>query len=160
MPRYGLILDLAAVNMGLQDVQAGMNVVVTFLSTLSVFIFARSSWQRGARGVTESNDVPLYSLLSLNTLGEALDICLMLGSKLHSARYKGLLAQCIVVLSFSITAILAGLIARYSTRQGSIVREMEVPGLLATRHLNGVDFANVEWNLIYSRLDQAGLPLD
>lgn len=84
----------------------------------------------------------------------------MLRSRLLSARYVAILAQCMVVVGFSLTAILAGPIARYSTRRATVIRDMDVPGLLPSRYVNGIDYANVEWNLTYSRLDKAGFPLD
>lgn len=144
----------------LEDVQAALNVIIAVESTLGIFVFIRTCWLSGARKAAHNKDVPLPSLLSLNTLGEALDVAFLLREQLFSVRNLFILVQCIVVLCLSSTAILSGVISRYSTSRGHIIIQQEVPGLLASRQHNGMGYANVEWNLTYSRLDRAGFPED
>jgi hypothetical protein len=144
----------------LQDVQAAINVIITVLSTLGVFVFVRYCWRRAAKRVARNEDVRLPALLSLNTLGEALDVAFLLKAKLLTSRYITVLAQCVIVVCLSSTALLAGIITRYSTRQGQIISELEVAGSLVTHDHNGMGDASVEWNLTYSRLDEAGFPND
>ena len=144
----------------LQDVQATLNVVITVLCALGVFVFVRSCWQLAAKRIARNQDVALPTLLSLNTIGEALDVLLLLQSRLLSTRYVSILGQCIVVICLSTTAILSGPIARYSTRRAHVLHEEDVSGFLASRHHNGMGYANVEWNLTYDRLEAANFPRD
>lgn len=144
----------------LEDVQAALSVVVTVLSTLAIFTFVRTCWPRAARQVAHEKDVSLASLLSLNTLGEALDAAFLLGPKQLLICYKLILVQCTIVVLFSIAVLVSGPIAGYSTRRGTAVRSGVVPGFLASRQHNGIGYAVVEWNLTYARLDEAGYPLD
>jgi hypothetical protein len=144
----------------LQDVQAALNVIITVLSTLGVFVFVRYCWRRAAKLVADNRDVSLPALLSLNTLGEAIDVVFLLKRKLFSPKYLTVLAQCVVVICLSTTALLAGVITRYSTRRGIIISELGVAGSLVTRQHNSMGYAQVEWNLTYSRLDKAGFPDD
>ena len=144
----------------LEDVQATLNVVITLLSALSIFVFVRCCWVRAVGRLVQDHKVLMPSLLVLNTLGEALDILHSMKNRIISSRFAALFAQCVVVTCFSITAILSGPIARFSTRQHLIISKQDVPGLLATRNFNGMSYANVEWNLTYTRLDDAGFPKD
>jgi hypothetical protein len=144
----------------LEDVQAALNVIIAALSALGIFAFVRSCWLFGAKKVTRNNFAPLPSLLSLNTLGEALDIILLLRLRLLALRHLVILIQCLVVVCLSSTAILSGVISRYSTVRGRTVSQQRVPGLMASRQHNGMSYANVEWNLTHSRLDEAGFPRD
>lgn len=140
--------------------QATLNVIISILSTLCMFIFVRLCWQRGARHVARERSAPLESLLSINTLGEVFDTFLLFGTRLVSFHHGSTLAQCAVIVIFSITAIVSGPIARFSTQRGRIIREQDVTGLLATRFHGGIDNANVGWNLTHSRLNQADFPLN
>jgi hypothetical protein len=144
----------------LEDVQAALNVIITVLSTFGIFIFVRYCWQHAAKRVAHDQDIPLATLLSLNTLGEALDVLFLLKKKLLSSRYLTILAQCVVVICLSSTALLSGVIARYSARQGHVISDKDVPGFLASRQHNGMGYANVEWNRTYARLDEASFPRD
>jgi hypothetical protein len=144
----------------LQDVQAAINVIITVLSTLGVFVFVRFCWRRAAKRITRDEDVPLPALLSLNTLGEALDVAFLLKEKLLTSRYISILAQCVIVVCLSSTALLAGIVTRYSSRRGEIISQLDVAGSLVTRQHNGMGNANVEWNLTYDRLNQAEFPND
>ena len=93
-------------------------------------------------------------------MGEELDVMFLLKEKLLSLRYLTILAQCVVVMCLSTTAILSGPIARYAAGKGYIVAELDVPGLLASRHHNGMSLANVEWDITYTRLEKASFPKD
>lgn len=144
----------------LEDVQAVLNVVITLLSALGIFTLVRCCWIRAAGRLVQDHKVLLPSLLVLNTPGEALDVLNLMRSKIFSIRFATVLVQCVVVVCLSSTAILSGPIARYSTRKALIVVKQDVPGLLASRNFNGMSFANVEWNLTYTRLEDAGFPKD
>ena len=142
----------------LEDVQAVLNVVISFLSSMGIFVFARFCWHGTAARVGRSQNVRLPSLLSLSTPGEVLDIFLFLKFKLLFSPYLNLFAQSVVVITLSTTAVLSGLITRYSTQRGYMVTRIEVPGLLATNKFSSINYANVEWNQIQTSLNRAGFP--
>lgn len=146
----------------LQDVQAGVNVVITVLSTLAIFVFTRTSWESAAGKISRGREVPLTSLVSLNTSGEAFDAILLLKGHLSKRRYLDILAQCIVVVLLSVSALLSGLVDRYAARRGTVIREQLVTGFLASSAwtYEGMDFATAEWNRTYPRLDKAHVPLN
>jgi len=144
----------------LEDVQAALNVVITVFSALGIFVFVRLCWQSGVAKVSRNHSVRLSSLLSLNSVGEAYDVIRLLKRNVLSIQHLKLLSQCLVVVFLSTTTIVAGPIARYSTRRGHVVTEVAVPGLLATRNHNSITYANVQWNLTEVSLNRAHFPLD
>jgi hypothetical protein len=144
----------------LQDVQAALNVVITFLSTLGIYAFARYCWQSGARNITRDQNIPLSSLLSINSLGDAFDILSLLRSKIFHRRYPKIFAQCILVLCLSITSLFSGPIARYSTQRGEAISPKTITGLLTTRFHYAILNAPVLWNETFTSLDRAGFPYD
>jgi hypothetical protein len=142
----------------LEDVQAALNVIISVLSTLGIFVFARFCWHGTAAQVGRSQNVRLSSLLSLSTPGEVFDVILLLKFKLLSSPYLKLFAQSVVVITLSTTAVLSGPITRFSTRHGYTVTPIEVPGSLATNQFNSISYANVEWDQIQTSLNGAGFP--
>jgi hypothetical protein len=144
----------------LQDVQAALNVVVTFLSTLGISAFARYCWQSGARNIASDQSIPLSSLLSINTLGDAFDVLYLLRSKIFHRRYPKIFTQCIIVLCLSITSLFSGPIARYSTQRGEAISPKTITGLLTTRFHYSILNAPVLWNETFTSLDRAGFPYD
>lgn len=100
----------------LQDVQAVLNVVIATLSAVAIFACARWCWQ-SSLSETDQRSIPLKDLLTISTLGEALDVVLLLRWRSLSVRHLKLLAQCIVVVFFSVVALVSGPIARFSSRR-------------------------------------------
>jgi hypothetical protein len=144
----------------LQDVQAALNVVIAVLSTLGVFAFARFCWLSNAPNITRDQTIPLSSLMTINTLGQAFDILFLLRSRIFHRRYWKILAQSIVVLCLSTTALLSGPIARYSTQHNYVIVPKRTMGLLANRIENNILNAILQWNATIASLDQAGFPYD
>ncbi|KEF63514.1 uncharacterized protein A1O9_01492 [Exophiala aquamarina CBS 119918] len=142
----------------LEDIQAGLNVLITALSGLVIFVFVRLSWQSGARRIAQTKAVSLPSLFTLNTPGEVLDAAGVLKHKLLD--HPNILTQCVVVALFSITTLVSGPIARYTTRTASISTELAVNGYLTTRSHNSNGDDQVMWNLTMTSLDRAGFPVD
>lgn len=142
----------------LEDVQAVLNVVISVLSTMGIFVFARFCWQGATARVAQSKNVRLSSLISLSTPGEVYDVALLLKFKLLSLRYLKLVIQCVVVISMSATTLLSGPIARYSTRGGHVILPVEVQGSLASDTTNSLDYATVEWDQIQASMNRAGFP--
>lgn len=142
----------------LEDAQAGMNVLITALSALVIFVFVRLSWQSGARRMAQMKAVHLSSILTLNTPGEVLDALSILRHKIPG--HSTVLAQSFVIVIFSITTLISGPIARYASRSTSMTIDMDVHGYLAKRDHNSNADEQVMWNLTLTSLDSAGFPTD
>lgn len=142
----------------LQDVQAGLNVAIAFVCAGSIFVLVRYCWLLAARKVTQEKDVPASSLLSLNTIGETIDVIWLLRKELFTRRYYGLLLQCIGVILLTIAALLSGFIARFSTRYGTIVMDRMVNGTIAGRLTGSIQYAEVDTNATLYSLKNAGFP--
>jgi len=142
----------------LQDVQAGLNVVIAFLATGGVFVLVRYCWLIAARRVAHAKDVHAYQLLSLNTIGETIDVMWLLRYELFARRYRGLLVQVVCVVLLTVAALTSGFIARFSTRYGMIVKEIEVNGTIALRSTVALQYAEVETNVTLFNLQRAQFP--
>lgn len=113
-----------------------------------------------ARRVAHARDVPAYSLLSLNTIGETIDVIWLLRHDLFSRRYKGLLLQCIFVILITVAALMSGFIARFSTRYGTTIKPVILNGTIAERSTGTLLFAEVDTNLTFTALQEAKFPQD
>lgn len=142
----------------LQDVQAALNVVIAFLCAGGIFVLVRYCWLLAARRVTQQKDVPASSLLSLNTIGETIDVIWLLRRDLLSRRYHGLLLQCIAVMILTVAALMSGFTARFSTRNGTVVTNRMINGSIAQRLTGSIPFAEVETNATLYSLKNANFP--
>jgi hypothetical protein len=142
----------------LQDIQAALNVIITGCSGLGIFLFTRCCWQIGARSVVKKGIVASSSLLTLNTLGEALESLVLLRSNI--ILHVKIALQCFAVVIFSLMTLFSGPIARYSTQVTTTVVHARVDGLLAGRTDNSMADAQVTWNLTQTSLNQAGFPMN
>lgn len=122
----------------LQDVQAGLNVCIAFLCAGGIFVLVRYCWLLAARRVARQRDVPAYSLLSLNTIGETIDVIWLLRHDLFARRYHGLLVQVVCVIFLTGATLMSGFIARFSTRYGTTVRQIDVNGTIAQRNTQSI----------------------
>lgn len=145
-------------NWTLQDVQAGLNVIIAFLCAGAIFVLVRYCWLLAARRIASHRDVPAYSLLSLNTIGETLDVIWLLRYDLFSSRYKGLLLQVICVIILTIATLTSGFIARFSTRWGTVIKERNTNGTIAQRFTSNVLYAEVDTNTTLAALKTARFP--
>lgn len=142
----------------LEDVQAGLNVIITLFSAFAIIIFARFSCRIAIQRVHEQRSVPIAQLVNLDTLGEVQDVVLMLKSRILSRRYLRILLQCVVVVFFTTTATLAGPISRYSTRRGQISKKSNVSGLMATTINSCQYWASAAIDNTIAKLDKASFP--
>ena len=140
----------------LQDVQAALNVIIVLLSTLGVFTFARFCSQSNAPKIARNQAIPLSSLFSINTPGQAFDIHFLLRSKIFN--HRKICIQSVIVLCLSTTALLSAPIARYSTQNTSIIVPKQIMGLLANRGLSDIINAILQWNTTITSLDRARFP--
>lgn len=144
----------------LQDTQAGLNVIIAFLCAGGIFVLVRYFWVAAARDVARDKDVPVYSLLSLNTIGETFDVAWLLRRELLTGRYIGILVQCVGVLLLTTCALLSGFIARFSTRNTTIYIERSVPGTLAQRGVASTFFNSMEISVALAALRESRFPQD
>ncbi|KIW72897.1 hypothetical protein PV04_01058 [Phialophora macrospora] len=141
----------------LEDVQAVLNVIITTLGGVTIYVFTRSCWLISGRLAAKGNAVPVTSLLSVNTPGEAIDALNLLRS--HVLRHWRILVQCIMVIALSLLTVLSGPIAKYSTQMTLVTIQTEVNGNLALGH-NSMADSQVVWNLTQESLDYAEFPTD
>lgn len=73
--------------------------------------------------------------------------------------YWKVLAQCFVITSLTITALLSGLVTKYSIRRIEVTQLDDVDGYLATT-LDADLFDTVQWNITADSLIQANFPTD
>jgi hypothetical protein len=144
----------------LEDLQAALNVIISVLSALGIFAFARFCWQRSTTQVARNGTVPVSGLLSITTLADVLDAAQLLKGRLLSSEFRRIFMQCIVVLLLSASTILSGPIARYSSQRGHRISQVEVAGRIAVTFDNSILNANVAWNETQVSLDRAGFPND
>lgn len=144
----------------LQDVQAALNVIITGLSALGIFACVRFCWQSGVSSAARHQSIPISTLLSVNTFGEAIDVFWLLKTRIFHLRHIKILIQAILVVLLSVTALVSGPIARYSTNLGRQTVTQEIPGLIAWRRHNSILNAPVIWNQTFANLDQAEFPYD
>lgn len=142
----------------LQNVQAGLNVIIAFICAGGVFVLVRYCWLLAARQVTRNKDVPATALLSLNTVGESIDIIWLMRKDLFSRRYRGLLLQCISVMLLTVAALMSGFIARFSTRYGTVLMDRVVNGTIAQQLTGGISYAEVDTNATLYSLKTAHFP--
>ena len=144
----------------LEDVQAGLNVVITLLSASAIIVSARLSWRNGVQRLYQRSSIPVSEIISVSTLGEVHDMMKMLKRHLLSGRYHRVLLQCGVVIFFTVTAILAGPISRYSTRRGQVPRKDSVGGLMASTADSCQWYATAAIDTTIKKLDRASFPTD
>lgn len=142
----------------LQNVQAGLNVIVAFICAGGIFVLVRYCWLLAARQVTRDKDVPATALLSLNTVGESVDIIWLMRRDLLARRYRGLLLQCISVMLLTVAALMSGFIARFSTRYGTVLMNRMVNGTIAQRYTGSIQYAEVDTNATLYSLKTAHFP--
>ena len=144
----------------LQDVQAALNVLITSLGALGVFACARFCWQSSVIQRDRQHNIPISSLLSINTFGEAVDVLWLLKARILHRRHIKILIQACLAIILSVAAVLSGPIARYSTNVARTVVALPVPGLIAYRREDSILNAPVIWNQTMFSVERAGFPYD
>jgi hypothetical protein len=144
----------------LEDLQAALNVIISVLSALGIFAFARFCWQTSTIQVARNRTVPVSSLLSITTLADVLDAAQLLKFRILGSKFRRIFMQCVVVMVLSASAILSGPIARYSSQRGHRISQVGVAGRIAVTFDNSILNANVAWNETQKSLDRAGFPND
>lgn len=134
--------------------------MICMVSTFATYCAVRFCWQAGADRTRRRGNAPVASLLTVNTVGEAIDAVRLVGSHVFRLRYISLLAQCLTVCCFAAATVFCGPISRISTRVGEIVAEKEVSVYPAMRDFDIIAYANNYWQDIERSLHQAGFPYD
>src|ERR1700712_5106475 len=89
----------------LEDVQAVLNIIISLLSTLSVFVLGLVCWLDASAKIAKRKIIDVSSLLTIGSIGEALDVLFLL--KLNFFSSTRIVAQCVVVACLTTTAILS-----------------------------------------------------
>lgn len=147
------------------DAQATLNIIISLLATISIWTLSRLWYQTSTSKVISQRDVPLSSLFTISSLGDAWDLLVLLRGKLINKRFLPLLIQTLVVILVSLAAILSGPIAKYSLRTSHTLVAKSVEGLLGTAPPQygpyaGTQAANVFWNVTMDQLEAADFPID
>lgn len=91
---------------------------------------------RAARSIIIHKQItPTHSLLSLNTVGEIIDIIWLLRGDLFTKKYVKIVVQSACILLLTTASLLSALLARYSTRTEIQAVPRKTSGLLAERTL-------------------------
>jgi hypothetical protein len=158
MAHFWFILSL---RWPLEDVQAVLNVLISVLSAIGIFTFARFCWQTATLHLTKQRDVPVASLLSLNSPGEAFQVLWFLNFRsLPTKKYRRILFQSLIIFGLSVAAVLSGPIARFASRPGHTIIPAEMHGSLATTTWESMVESDVTWNRTKNALVDAGFPTD
>ncbi|KAH6854156.1 hypothetical protein B0I37DRAFT_23084 [Chaetomium sp. MPI-CAGE-AT-0009] len=144
------------------SLRAVLAFLINFLCAIGIWVVSHVAWKSGARETSKgpNANTKVLSLLSLGGLGDVIDTLPLLRRDVGTGLLTKLVLQCLATALLSMTAMLAGPIARYSTRFGRELREMPVSGWRATPDHNSMDSAQVKWNNTIERLKSTGFPLN
>jgi hypothetical protein len=142
----------------LEDLQAGLSIVIQIICVSGIFIASQYFWQRHALQVARGQRVPIARVLSIHGPGEVWDALLLLRGRVW--RYKSTAVQCAIVLLLGVTTLFSGPIARFASRNGVSLPERGVEGLLASRTSTCIRDDVVGVQRVWDRLDKARFPKD
>lgn len=109
-----------------------------------MFVLVQTYWQVATTQVAKGGNVLAKSMLSLNTIGEAIDIIFLLRTNLLTVkRNRGRLIQSVLIILLKVISLFAGFIARYFTEAGvtellmwtSSAAELKISARSLTYHL-------------------------
>lgn len=142
------------------NVRAVLSFIINLLSAFGLWVVAYVSWKSAASRAIKSSSTEIMSLFSMTGLGDVWECMFVLRPTMGVWLMTKLILQGSAVVLLSVASILAGPIARYSTRPGTEVVDTTVQGWLATSNHNAMIGALVPWNSTIERLDAAQFPLD
>ncbi|KIX99350.1 uncharacterized protein Z520_04926 [Fonsecaea multimorphosa CBS 102226] len=144
----------------LAEVQAVIAVIITLVCFLASSTVSRLFWQTSAVRLSNNRNVPVSSLVTSTSPSEVWDVLRLFKFRLFSSRHRGLAIQGMLVVLLNVCGILAGVIAKVSTRTGSITPHRTTQGDMATRSMSDEIDNSVRWQKIMDSLDQAQFPRD
>jgi len=145
----------------LEDVQAALNVIISVLSASGIFTLARFCWQNATLDLAKQRDVPVASLLSVTSPGEAMQVIWFLSFRsITGKRYRKILVQSLIIFGLSVAAVLSGLITRFASHRGYTLSKVKNVGALANTQWKSMMEADVQWSQTKSSLAAADFPLD
>ena len=144
----------------LGNVRAVLAFLINVLLAIGLWIISYASWKYGAAQAARTSRVPLLSLLSMSGIGDAIDALFVISFSMGVRRILSILIQAGAIVALSITVIISGPIARYSTRRGIEIQKQDVQGWLATTNHSSMGGAFVRWNQTIERLNSANFPMD
>jgi hypothetical protein len=150
-------------NWNLGNIRAVLTVAINILCTAGLWIFGFTRWRYHAQKVNRDTSVRILDLLSIGNFGEAIDAIFMVEWKRDFSQNVATISHCLLVGFLTVIGVLAGPIARYITRTGTVIGQIEISGTLATSDNNGgrqdgYSAAQVKWNSTMERLMRADFP--
>jgi hypothetical protein len=142
----------------LEDLQAGLSIVIQVLCVCGLFISSQYFWQVQALQVARGQRVPIVRVLSINTPGEVWDAIRVL--RLRIFFYSSTAMQCLLVIGLDLTALLSGPIVRGVSHRGVRLPVRKLNGKLTSRSTTCIRDDVVGTQRIWDRLDNAGFPKD
>lgn len=130
----------------LGDVRAALTIIISVLCSAGIWTMGYCFWLHQANHVAATASVRLYSLYSIQSVGDALDVLTTIVWNQKLSSQHALLLQCTIIFVLSLAGAFAGPLAKWSTRTGLIIRNREVPGYLATSDFGSGASNFVKWN--------------
>ncbi|KAJ9655103.1 hypothetical protein H2198_005959 [Neophaeococcomyces mojaviensis] len=143
----------------LQDVQAWLNVLISFLCAGGTYVVVRFYWQIAARRVANGERVLARSLLSLNTVGETIDLLMLLRHELFTKPFFATMIQSILVICLTVGTLTSGFTARAFTRHGVIEIGYNITGTVARRSASNMLYKALALEQTINDFDRAGVPI-
>ena len=141
----------------LEDVQAVLSILISFIAAASIFTLSRVCWKRSAARLIHGQDVQITALYYITSFADAMSISnFLLHGRFLRRRYWLLSLQAVVVMLLSAAAFTSGPLARASLRRGAAISS--VRGYLASRAWNEMIDADGIWVQIKSSLESANFP--
>ena len=141
----------------LEDVQALLSILISFIAAASIFTLSRVCWRSSAAHLIRGQDVQITALYNITSFADAMSIAsFLLHGRFLRRRYWLLSLQAVVVMILSAAAFTSGPLARASLRRGAAVAS--VRGFLASRAWNEMIDADGIWVQIKSSLESANFP--
>ena len=140
----------------LEDLQAGLSIVITVICVCGIFVASHVLWQNHALQVARGRRVPIARVLSINSPGEVWDAVWLLRHRIFL--YHSTAIQCLMVILLGVTGLFAGPIARFASHRGTSLPEEKVSGRLASRSTTCIRDDVVGVQRIWDRLDKAEFP--
>ncbi len=140
----------------LEDLQAGLAIVIQVVCVFGMFIASHTLWQLHALHVARGRRVPIARVLSINSPGEVWDAIWLLRYRIFT--YHSTVLQCLIVVLLGVVTLFSGPIARFASHRGTTLPETTLSGRLASRTTTCIRDDVVGVQRIWDRLDKAKYP--
>ncbi|KAK4452178.1 hypothetical protein QBC34DRAFT_41711 [Podospora aff. communis PSN243] len=148
-------------NWDLGVVRAVLALLINVLCFAGVWVVAYCSWKSSALKVpSHKASTRLLALFFPSGIGDIVDIFPLLRRGLGRGLLWKLISQGLLIVVLTGVAIASAPLAVSSTRLGSELKQIPVPGVRAKNSFTGISSAVIPWNNTMDRLIKADMPLD